>query len=102
MPKSASPSESLHRRWRRAGWFACFIPMCAGLFLAGFAHAVFLAAAVLWCAALACVLRVEVLDDRSRAAAEVDPRRQLAKAGWLLLAIVLIFLSALVVNASFG
>lgn len=83
-------------------WFACFVPMCAGLVIAGFAQpTAFLPAAVLWSAAFACVLRMESLDHRSRATAEVDPRRQLAKAGWLLLAIILIVVSALTVHAAF-
>ncbi|GAB3690999.1 hypothetical protein GCM10027597_47180 [Saccharopolyspora tripterygii] len=101
MPSTPGP-DPLHR-WRLAGWCACFIPICAGLFLAGFARpTAFFPAAALWSAALACVLRMESLDHRSRAAAEVDPRQQLAKAGWLLLAIILIALSALIVHASFG
>ncbi|MDI2027404.1 hypothetical protein QFW96_02225 [Saccharopolyspora sp. TS4A08] len=98
--QSATPAR---RRWLRVVWIATFTPICAGLLIAGLAfHWAFLPAAVLWFAALGCVLRMESLDHRTRSAAEASPRQQLAKAGWLLLAIVLITTSAVVVNAVLG
>ncbi|WP_139274178.1 hypothetical protein [Saccharopolyspora flava] len=102
-PQSTPPAKPTRRRWLRVAWIATFAPICAGLLIAGFAfHWAFLPAAALWIAALACILRMESLDHQTRSVAEATPRQQLAKAGWLLLAIALIFVSAVVVNAGLG
>lgn len=96
------PSSSLHR-WTRAGWIATFAPICAGFLIAGvLSHRVFLGAAALWLAALGCVLRFESLNYHDRSTPRAGPRRQLAKAGWLLLALALIFSAAGMVSAAFA
>ncbi|MEV4732318.1 hypothetical protein [Saccharopolyspora sp. NPDC049426] len=100
--QSTPPANPARRRWLRVAWIATFTPICAGLLIAGFAfHWAFLLAAALWGGALGCVLRMESLDHRSRSVAQASPRQQLAKAGWLFLAIALIFASAGVVSAAF-
>lgn len=104
MPLQSTPSaKPARRRWLRVAWIATFTPLCAGLLIAGFAfHWAFLPAAALWIGALGCVLRMETLDHQTRSVAEATPRQQLAKAGWLLLAIALIAASAVFVNAVLG
>lgn len=97
--RSTAPAR---RRWLRVAWIATFTPICVGLLVAGVAfHWVFLAAGLLWAGALGCVLRVEAIDHRSRDVSGAAPRQQLAKSGWLLLALVLIFAGAGVVRVAF-
>lgn len=103
MPQPTRSTTPARRRWLRVAWIATFTPICGGLLIAGVAfHWAFLPAALLWAGALGCVLRVEAIDHHSRDVAEAAPRQQLAKSGWLLLALVLIFGSAGVVSVSFG
>lgn len=78
-------------------WIAVFTPVLIGLLAAGvFGHRVFLLVFLVWLGALACVLRAEALN------ASGDPGKLAARAGWGLLALVLIFGSAGLLSATFG
>lgn len=93
-PEPNSPSNPSRAHWRRARWIATFAPICVGLVVAGIAvHLVFLAAAGLWLVSLGCVLQVESVTST---------RQQLAKAAWLLTAILSIFASAGLINVALG
>lgn len=80
-------------------WIAVFTPVLIGLLAAGvFGHRVFLLVFLVWLGALACVLRAEALNARANG----DPKVLAARAGWGLLALVLIFGSAGLLSATFG
>lgn len=87
----------------RTLWIAAFAPVLIGLLAAGvFGHPVFLAVFAIWLAALACVLRAEALNARARSRESPSPGLLGARAGGLLLALVLIFASAGLVRAVLG
>lgn len=87
----------------RTLWIAVFTPILIGLLAGGiFGHPVFLGAFVIWLGVLACVLRAEALNARARAQETPSARLLGARAGWLLLALVLIFGSAGLVRAVLG
>lgn len=87
----------------RTLWIAVFTPILIGLLAAGvFGHPVFLAVFAIWLAALACVLRAEALNARARNQETPSPGLLGARAGWLLLALVLIFGSAGLIRAALG
>jgi len=54
-------------------------------------HRVWLVTGAMWAGALACVLRAEALDAPARSVEQPSPRMLLARAGWVLLALLLIF-----------
>ncbi|GGP42171.1 hypothetical protein [Saccharothrix coeruleofusca] len=84
-------------RW---SWIAVFAPFLIGFLIAGaVAHRVFLVAFALWTGALACVLRAEALNARARATADPGAGLLGARAGWLFVALVLLFGSAAIVRA---
>jgi hypothetical protein len=87
----------------RTLWIAVFTPILIGLLVGGiFGHPVFIGVFVIWLGALACVLRAEALNARART--QESPSAQLlgARAGWMLLALVLVFGSAGLVRAVLG
>ena len=90
----SSPARGFYR-WGllfRVPWIGVFTPILVGLLIAGvFGHWVFLIAFVLWLGALACVLRAEALNARARATTSPNARLLGARAGWGLIALVLIF-----------
>ncbi|HEX7305709.1 hypothetical protein [Lentzea sp.] len=87
----------------RTLWIAVFTPILIGLLVGGiFGHWVFLLVFLLWLGALACVLRAEALNARARSQATPGPGLLGARAGWGLLALVLIFGSAGLVRAVVG
>jgi hypothetical protein len=73
-------------------WIAAFTPV----------HTVFLGVFVIWLGVLACVLRAEALNARARAQETPSAGLLGARAGWMLLALVLIFGSAGLVRAVLG
>ncbi|MEO6088277.1 MAG: hypothetical protein ABIQ18_34705 [Umezawaea sp.] len=76
----------------RALWIGVFAPILIGLLIAGvFGHWVFLIVFGLWIGALACVLRAEALNARARAMTSPNARLLGGRAGWGLIALVLIF-----------
>lgn len=90
-------------RWSQLLWAAAFVPICIGLVIGGVLyHWVFLPACLLWIAALACVLRMETFHHKTKVAQEPAPRDQLARAGWLALALLSIFASAGLLNGVLG
>ncbi|MDT7787781.1 MAG: hypothetical protein QOF58_6200 [Pseudonocardiales bacterium] len=87
----------------RTLWLAAFTPILIGLLVAGIVgHWVFLLAFVIWLGALACVLRAEALNARARSQEAPAPGLLAARAGWGLLALVLIFGSAGLIRAVLG
>jgi len=90
-----SPQTRGVYRWGllfRVLWIAAFAPILIGFLIAGvLGHWVFLIVFALWLSALACVLRAEALNARARAMASPDARLLGARAGWALIALVLIF-----------
>lgn len=90
-------------RWSQVLWVAMFTPLCVGLAIGGvLAHWAFLIACLLWLGALGCVLRMESLQYRLKALKTPSARDQLARAGWLFLAITLILGSGLPVKLALG
>lgn len=90
-------------RWSRLLWTAAFVPICIGLVIGGVLyHWIFLLACLLWIAALASVLRMETLHHKTKVSPTPAPRDQLARAGWLVLALLLIFASAGLLNGVLG
>ncbi|MEV6239804.1 hypothetical protein [Lentzea sp. NPDC051838] len=90
-------------RWKRTLWIAVFAPILIGLLAGGiFGHWVFLAAFVIWLGALACVLRAEALNARAREQEAPSPGLLGTRAGWGLLALLLIFGSAGLIRAVLG
>lgn len=84
-------------------WIAVFAPFLVGFLVAGvLAHWVFLVAFALWTGALACVLRAEALNARARAMADPSAGLLGARAGWLFVALVLLFGSAGVIRWALG
>ncbi|MEU0882024.1 hypothetical protein ABZ345_25705 [Lentzea sp. NPDC005914] len=87
----------------RTLWIAVFAPILIGLLAAGiFGHRVFLLVFVVWLGALACVLRAEALNARARSQQAPSPGLLGARAGWGLLALVLIFGSAGLIRVVLG
>ena len=87
----------------RTLWIAVFAPVLIGLLAAGiFGHPVFLAVFAIWLGVLACVLRAEALNARARSQQAPSPGLLGARAGWLLLALVLIFASAGLIRLVLG
>ncbi len=87
----------------RTLWIAVFAPILIGLLAAGiFGHRVFLPVFLIWLGALACVLRAEALNSRAREMESPSAGLLGARAGWLLLALVLIFASAGLIRLVLG
>jgi len=87
----------------RTLWIAVFTPVLIGLLIGGiFGHPVFLAVFAIWVGVLACVLRAEALNARARSQESPSAGLLGARAGWMLLAIVLIFGSAGLIRAVLG
>lgn len=87
----------------RTLWIAVFTPILIGLLVGGIlGHWIFLPVFVIWLGALACVLRAEALNARARSMEAPGPGLLLARSGWLLLAIVLIFASAGLIRLVLG
>ncbi|WP_394615847.1 hypothetical protein JNUCC0626_39945 [Lentzea sp. JNUCC 0626] len=87
----------------RALWLAVFTPILIGLLVGGiFGHPVFLGVFVIWLGVLACVLRAEALNSQARAQVSPDARLLGARAGWMLLALLLVFGSAGLIRAVLG
>ena len=87
----------------RTLWIAVFTPILVGLLIGGiFGHWVFLLAFPIWVGVLACVLRADALNTRVRTTESPSPRLLAARAGWLLVAIVLIFSSAGLISLVLG
>lgn len=87
----------------RTLWIVVFTPILIGLLVGGiFGHQVFLLVFVIWLGVLACVLRAEALNARARAEQTPSPRLLGARAGWLVLALVLVFSSAGLIRLTFG
>jgi hypothetical protein len=87
----------------RTLWIAVFTPILIGLLVGGIlGHWVFLLVFVIWLGALACVLRAEALNARARNMEAPGPGLLLARSGWLLLALVLIFASAGLIRLVLG
>ncbi|MFI6097015.1 hypothetical protein ACIA8G_15745 [Lentzea sp. NPDC051213] len=87
----------------RTLWIVVFTPILIGLLAAGiFGHPVFLLVFVIWLGVVACVLRAEALNARARATQAPSPGLLGARAGWLLLALVLIFGSAGLIRVVLG
>ncbi|WP_439661380.1 hypothetical protein ACSHWB_07700 [Lentzea sp. HUAS TT2] len=87
----------------RTLWIAVFAPILIGLLAGGiFGHPVFLAVFVIWLGVLACVLRAEALNARARAQQSPSPGLLGARAGWMFLALVLVFGSAGLLRAVLG
>jgi hypothetical protein len=102
---SPTPVRGVYR-WGllfRALWIGVFAPILLGLLVAGvFGHWVFLIVFVLWVGALACVLRAEALNARARSTESPSPGLLGARAGWGLIALVLIFSSGGIIRLVFG
>lgn len=87
----------------RALWIGVFVPILIGLLVGGiFGHPVFLGVFVIWLGVLACVLRAEALNALACAQEAPSARLLGARAGWVLLALVLVFGSAGLVQAVLG
>ncbi|MGW4208400.1 hypothetical protein ACWEIJ_10490 [Lentzea sp. NPDC004789] len=87
----------------RTLWIAVFAPVLIGLLAGGiFGHPVFLGVFAIWLGVLACVLRAEALNAQARAQEAPNARLLGKRAGWMLLALVLIFGSAGLVRAVLG
>lgn len=87
----------------RTLWIVVFAPILIGLLIGGiFGHPVFLAVFAIWLGVLACVLRAEALNARARAQESPNPGLLGARAGWLFLALVLVFGSAGLLRAVLG
>lgn len=101
----SKPAQGVYR-WGlqfRTLWIAVFTPLLLGFLAAGvFGHWVFLIVFLLWLGVLACVLRAEALNARTRSMDAPSAGLLGARAGWLLLALVLIFGSAGLIRAVLG
>lgn len=94
------------QRWGllfRTLWIGVFTPILLGLLAAGIlGHPVFLLVFLIWLATLACVLRAEALNAKARGMQSPSPGLLGARAGWVLLALVLIFASAGLIRLVLG
>jgi hypothetical protein len=87
----------------RALWIAVFAPFLIGFLISGvLGHRVFLIAFAFWLGALACVLRAEALNARAHSTASPSAGLLGARAGWLLVALILVFGSAGVIRRVLG
>ena len=87
----------------RTLWIAVFTPILIGLLVGGiFGHPVFLGVFVIWLGVLACVLRAEALNAQARTQETPSAGLLGARAGWMLLALVLAFGSAGLIRAVLG
>lgn len=99
-PPGATYRWGLRFRWL---WITVFAPFLVGLLIAGVVgHWVFLVAFALWLAALVCVLRAEMLNARARSTETPSAGLLGARAGWLLVTIVLILGSGVVIRLVLG
>jgi hypothetical protein len=102
---STRPPEGVYR-WGlmfRALWIAVFAPFLIGFLISGvLGHWVFLIAFAFWLGALACVLRAEALNTRARSTESPSAGLLGARAGWLLVALILVFGSAGIIHLVLG
>ncbi|MDU0289278.1 hypothetical protein [Saccharothrix longispora] len=102
---SGAPPKATYRwglmfRWL---WIAVFTPFLVGFLIAGvLGHWVFFVAFALWAGALACVSRAEMLNARARSMDAPSAGLLGARAGWLLVAILLILGSGVVIRLALG
>jgi hypothetical protein len=84
-------------------WIAVFTPFLVGFLVAGIlGHWVFLVAFALWAGGLVCVSRAEMLNTRARGMETPSAGLLGARAGWLLIAVVLMLGSGVVIRLVLG
>ena len=102
---SGAPPKATYRwglmfRWL---WIAVFTPFLVGFLVAGvLGHWVVLMAFALWTGALVCVSRADMLNTRARGTEAPSAGLLGARAGWLLVAIMLILSSGVVIRLVLG
>jgi hypothetical protein len=95
------------RTWRgllfRGLWIAAFTPLLIGFVIAGvLGKPVFLLVFLMWAGALVCILRAEFLNDRARRMTAPSAKLLGARAGWMLIAVILTFGSGGVLRLVLG